>query len=698
MKASRNHPALGLLPLLFGVLAFFCVIGPRALDPQNIAWLEQGDPATHYLGWEYFRHSPWTFPLGLNPFYGVELGSSIIFSDSNPLLALLFKPFNAWLPATFQYFGLWLLACFVLQAWFGWKLLGLMTGNPLIRLLGTGLLVVSPPMFLRMGGHPSLSGHFLILAALYLALLPNLYRRRLAWGALLAVTAMVHAYLLAMVALIWVADLLGKTFSQQLTRRQGLLEGVLLFAVVSACCWQAGYFTIADGAQSGGFGLYRMNLLSPFDPAGWSFILPDLPKASGDYEGFNYAGLGVLLLVPLALMAWLRNPQPLKDELRIRRWLLLALIGLSLFALSNQIGVGAHTFSYPLPKIVTNLANIFRASGRMFWPVLYALILMVMFLLVRGYRPRIVVALLALALTIQIVDTRNGWLGLRQSKMMTPSAEWATPMRDPFWASAAAHYLNVRSLMPQNQSEHWQVIADFAATHGLKTDAVYLGRMSSKALEQARKKAQRMLESGQYDADSLYILDDTVLTDAAKSVNSETDLLTRVDGLVVLAPGWKRCSQCLSMPDEGRQMSLLALTRPGQALTFNYTTRQLASGWSTPESWGTWTAGQQVQIDVRVTPEARSIVLDVMAFVLPQHPAQRVIVSVNGEQVLTTQLVQLQDNHLDIPITAAIRQHLADTDRLTIELQLPDAISPQQLGLNDDSRVLGLGLKRLTVN
>lgn len=698
MKASPNHPALGVLPLLLGVLAFFCVIGPQALDPQNIAWLEQGDPATHYLGWEYFRHSPWTFPLGLNPSYGLELGSSIIFSDSNPLLALLFKPFNAWLPATFQYFGLWLLACFVLQAWFAWKLLGLMTGNPLIRLLGTGLLVVSPPMFLRTGGHLSLSGHFLILAALYLALLPNLSRRRLAWGALLAVTAMVHAYLLAMVALIWVADLLGKTFSQQLTRRQGLLEGVSLFAVVSVCCWQAGYFAIADGGQSGGFGLYRMNLLSPLDPAGWSFILPDLPKASGDYEGFNYPGLGVLLLVPLALIALLRNRQPLKDELRVRPWLLLALIGLSLFALSNQIGVGAHTFSYPLPKIALKLANIFRASGRMFWPVLYALILMVMFLLVRGYRPRIVVALLALALTIQIVDTRNGWMGLRNSKMMTPAAEWPTPMRDPFWVSAAAHYPNVRSLMPQNQSERWQVIADFAATHGLKTDAVYLGRMSSTALDQARQKTQHMLESGQYDADSLYILDDSVLADAARYVNSETDLLTRVDGLVVLAPGWKRCSQCLSVPDEGRRMSSLALMRPGQALIFNYSARQLTSGWSTPENWGTWSAGQQAQVDLRVSPEARSIALEVMAFVLPQHPAQRVIVSLNGEQVLSTRLVQHQDNHLEIPISPAIRQHLADNDRLTIELQLPDAISPEQLGINDDSRVMALGLKRLTVN
>ncbi|VVM38734.1 DUF6311 domain-containing protein [Pseudomonas fluorescens] len=698
MKDSAKHPALGVLPLLLGVLAFFCVIGPQALDPQNIAWLEQGDPATHYLGWAYFRHSPWTFPLGLNPFYGLELGSSIIFSDSNPLLALLFKPFNAWLPATFQYFGLWLLACFVLQAWFAWKLLGLITTNPLVRLLGTGLLVFSPPMFLRMGGHLSLAGHFLILAALYLALLPKLHRRRLAWGTLLAVTAMVHAYLLAMVALIWVADLLGKTFSQQLTRRQSLLEGMLLFAVVSLCCWQTGYFAIADGVKSGGFGLYRMNLLSPFDPAGWSLILPNLPKASGDYEGFNYLGLGVLLLVPVAIIAWLRNRQPLQIQLRARPWLLAALIALWVFALSNQIGFGAQTFSYPLPKIAIGLANVFRASGRMFWPVLYVLTLLVIFLLVRGFRPRTVIALLALALAIQIVDTRNGWMGLRQSKMLAPSAEWATPMRDPFWANAAAHYPKIRSLMPQNQSERWQDIAAFAATHGMKTDAVYMGRMSSKALEQARQKTQRMLESGQYDTDSLYILDDSVLVDAAKNVDSETDLLTRVDGLVVLAPGWKRCSQCLSMPDEGRRMSWLALSRPGQVMTFNHTTRQLTSGWSTPESWGTWSAGQRAQIDLRLTPEARSIVLDALAFVYPQHPAQRVIVSLNGEQVLTTRLTQLQDNHLEIPIPATIRQQLADNDRLTIELQLPDAISPEQMGLNDDSRVMGLGLKHLTVN
>lgn len=697
MSVSREHPVLSLLPLLLGVLVFFVVIGPQALDPQNIAWLEQGDPATHYLGWEFFRHSPWTFPVGLNPFYGLELGSSIIFSDSNPLLALLFKPFSVWLPETFQYFGLWLLACFVLQAWFGWKLLGLMTDNPLIRLLGTGLLVFSPPMFLRMGGHLSLAGHFLILAALYLTLMPNLNRRRLAWGSLLAVTSLVHAYLLAMVALIWVADLVGKSFSRQLNRRQALIEAVTVFALVSLCCWQAGYFAIADGAASGGFGLYRMNLLSPIDPAGWSLILPSLPKASGDYEGFNYLGLGVLLLLPLALISWLKNRQSLRGALRFRPWLLLALLGLWLFALSNQIGIGALTIGYPLPKKLIELSNIFRASGRMFWPVFYALYLALIFLVVRGFRPRIAITLLTLALLIQVADTRNGWMGLRQAKMVTSASAWASPMRDPFWDSAAARYQNVRNLMPQNQADRWQMIAAFAAAHDLKTDAVYLGRMSTNALTRAQQHAANMLESGRYDTDSLYFLDDAVLSEAAKSINSDTDLLTRVDGLAVLAPGWKRCGECLPMQDEGRRMSLLPVTSVGQTLTFNHQTRQLADGWAAPESWGTWSEGRQAHIVLRVQPPARLIVIDALAFVQPGQPNQRVIVSLNGEQVLSTRLTQLQGNRLEIPITAAIHQRLKDDDRLNIELQLPDAISPRELGINDDSRIMGLGLKSLTV-
>lgn len=697
MKVSAKHWALAFLPLLMGVLAFFMVIGPRALDPQNIAWLENGDPATHYLGWVFFRHAPWSFPLGLNQSYGLELGSAVIFSDSNPLLAFLFKPFDSWLPETFQYFGIWLLACFVLQAWFAWKLMGLLTPNVALRLLGTGLFLFSPPMFLRMGGHLSLAGHFLILAALYLALHPGVQKRRLAWGALLAATALVHAYLLAMVALIWIADLVGRTRKGQLSWSTALIEGVLLFLLVSLCCWQAGYFSVGDGTVSGGFGVYRMNLLAPIDANGWSSLLPNLPEASGDYEGFNYLGAGTLLLAVCAGIALLRGQTNVGNAVRNLPILLLALIGLLLFALSNEIGLGLLNLHYPLPNKIVQLANIFRASGRMFWPVFYVIVFVVIYLVVRGNRTRTAVCLLAVALGVQIVDTHAGWVGLRQSRMMAPASEWSSPLRDPFWTSAAAHYANIRALPPQNQSDTWLPLANYAASSGLKTDAVYLGRMSSTALEQARKKTRQMLETGQYDPDSLYILDENAMLDAVKTINSETDLLARIDGLVVLAPGWKPCTQCLAVPDEAHSMQLVPLIKVGQQQRFNYKTHHLTQGWGAPETWGTWSAGVDADILLRVPPEARTVVIEALAFVPPPHLGQTVAFSINGVQALTTRLTTLQGNHIEIPLTAAIHAAIASDKLMRIHVQLPDAISPKQLGLGDDQRVMALGLKSLSV-
>ena len=80
----------------------------------------QDDPATHFLGWHFFRNEPWHLPLGLNWAYGMEMSSSIVYTDSIPLLALIFKPFSNYLPTLFQYTGLWILICFALQGTFGW--------------------------------------------------------------------------------------------------------------------------------------------------------------------------------------------------------------------------------------------------------------------------------------------------------------------------------------------------------------------------------------------------------------------------------------------------------------------------------------------------------------------------------------------------------------------------------------------------
>ncbi|MBT2340893.1 MULTISPECIES: DUF6311 domain-containing protein [Pseudomonas] len=682
-----------LLPVLLGVLAFFLVIGPRVLDPTNIAWLGEGDAATHYMGWAFFRHSPWTFPLGMNPSYGLELGNGIIFSDSNPLLALMFKPFNAWLPETFQYFGFWLLACFVLQAWFAWKLMGLLSPSVWIRLLGTGLFVFSPPMFLRMGGHLSLSGHFLILAALYLGLRPGLEKRRLAWGALLAATALVHAYLLAMVALIWLADLADRSRKGCLPRRSAWIELIGVFLLVAFCCWQAGYFSVGGGTVAGGYGLYRLNVMSLVNPSGWSHILRDMPQGPGDYEGFNYLGLGVLMLAICAGVAWLQGNTGFTKTVRHRRWLLLALIGLTLFSLTNSPGIGMVNLHYWLPGPLEKAANVFRAAGRMFWPVFYILVFTIIFLVVRGNKPRTVGCLLVMALFVQILDTRAGWAGLRMSRMVPVASSWPTPMKDPFWASAANHYSKVRALMPGNQPDNWLLTSQYALNHRLKTDSVYLGRMGTREIERAQQHADQMLATGQYEADSLYILDSRATLQAAKTINRQTDLLSRIDGFVVLAPGWKSCAQCRPVEDENLDVQVKA----GERQVFNRPNAMLVSGWGRVEDWGIWSEGTEAEMVLRVPTEARSITIEAAAFVQTVHPSQRVEVSINGIAALSTQFNRLQDNTLELPLTPTVRKAMGADGQVRVHFHLPDAVSPKALGLGGDERVMGLGLKSLMV-
>ena len=77
---------------LFLLISFFClagVIGIENISFKNTEWLHDGnESAAEQLAWYFFRNDIWRFPLGVNPNYGEELSSSIVFSDSIPILAL----------------------------------------------------------------------------------------------------------------------------------------------------------------------------------------------------------------------------------------------------------------------------------------------------------------------------------------------------------------------------------------------------------------------------------------------------------------------------------------------------------------------------------------------------------------------------------------------------------------------------------
>jgi len=174
LNGLNHQPKLEIkdvIPIFLGILCFAIVCGFNATNPLNEEWLFGGGDATqHYLGWLFFRNSPWAWPPGLNPMYGIGLNNSIVFTDSIPLLAIPFKALSPILPNTFQYLGMWAFLCFILQAWFAWKLVSLFSRDLLICAMCTGLFIFSVPMLSLFPENPGLGSLFLVLAALYLSL------------------------------------------------------------------------------------------------------------------------------------------------------------------------------------------------------------------------------------------------------------------------------------------------------------------------------------------------------------------------------------------------------------------------------------------------------------------------------------------------------------------------------------------------
>src|SRR5688572_24886487 len=71
--------------------------GARTINPLNADWLS-GDWLQHWTGFLFFKQEAWTFPLGKLTSLPYPIGTSIGFTDSNPLVAFALKPFAPLLP------------------------------------------------------------------------------------------------------------------------------------------------------------------------------------------------------------------------------------------------------------------------------------------------------------------------------------------------------------------------------------------------------------------------------------------------------------------------------------------------------------------------------------------------------------------------------------------------------------------------
>ena len=694
LKSKLNWQLL--VPLLVGVIAFLAVVGPRALDPTNIFWLYGGfDPTQHYLGWAIFREGPWTFPIGLNSNFGMEYSNAIVFSDSIPLYAFLFKPFSIWLPDTFQYLGLWTLTCFVLQAWFAWKLVGLISNSALIRLFSTAILVFAPPMMYRIGVHTALVGHFLILAALYLIFSSRNKNRALSWILLICAAALVHFYLLAMVLCLWMASLLDRIFSRdiQLNMIDALKQIAAVFAILLLVMWQAGYFSVQAGAASaGGYGIFHLNLFSPIDSRGWSYLLKPIPMEVDD--GYSYFGLGGLFLVCSAVLITVVKRIKLRQTFISHRWLIAALLGMCLFAITNSISAGIHNYTFPLPEKVFQIASYLRASGRMFWPAYYCLFLLTVYCIIRGVKTKTAITIIGIACVLQVLDTSAGWLPLRERLMLGKASEFKLPFVNPFWSSAPKHYSNLVILPVMNAPNHWDLYTSYAAQNHMATNAAFLARVDDRKIAYANEKNKNALETGRLDPKSLYLIQSWKQFPTVIRFDPKVDLLAKIDDFIVLAPGWNICKSCPPVAEKYHLTRLAPITKINERIYFSQKAdgrrEFLLSGWYPyGEAWGTWSDSDNAKLMLPVpTGKPQYLELEGRALINGNHPAQEMEIWIDGALQETFVLKQFEGNHVRISLPQAVLKK----EYFLLEMRFPSRVSPKSIGMGLDDRMLGFGL------
>ena len=696
-----NSFAYGVLaPILFGIGAFFLVIGPYALDPNNIAWLTTGDDiAQHYLGAVFYRYGPWTMPVGLNPNFGIEISSSIVFSDSIPIMAFILKTFSSWLGEPFQYFGIWILICFLLQAVLAWMLIGLFCKDNLTRIFGAGLFVFSPPMLYRLGAHTSLASHFLILAALYLVLRQENKHRIFLWMLILGLSSLTAFYLFVMVMGLWIANILDKSIiSKLLSIKQVIVEICIIFSILFFLFWQAGYFAIEPASSvEWGFGFFRMNLLAIFNPMGWSYLIDSLylNPNTYEYEGFNYLGLGVIGL--LLLVLWKKGLPTKLIITGCQNYLFfcICLLGFTLFSISQNIGIGPVNLNLEIPDSLHTTASVLRASGRLFWPVWYVIVLVIIRTALSSFSQREALGILILVLVIQVADTSIKWLPIRHQFMANKSNQFQSPLTNIFWKGVPEHYQQIIRRPIEGWPPDWQILASYAGANRMATDSVYLARVNYKKLQPLNIAFLNAIENENLDSHSLYVVSNTLAVPILEKINKDRDLFARIDNQNVLAPGWLKCADC-NLVDTNLYITKLAPRFfKGEKITFSSAFPKndlvLTYGWwGWPEDWGIWAVGNDAIMNLLIPSDnPNKLIVYVRAFVSPTHPMQNLELFVNDVLINKYSFNLAEHNRIEFPISAEMKKQ----GYLSIRFHFLNPIQPIAIGLGNDSRALAVGLE-----
>ena len=444
IKLIRDSRLLLAAGAVIGALIFIAIYGIKILNFTYDAWLFGGDIdlKQHYVGWCHYRTSDWGFPIGMIDSLSAPHDMSVIYTDSIPLFAVIFKIFEAYLPVHFQYFGLFGILSFALTGAISAMLMHRFIDNIYLCMLTVPFFVASFPIIQRMYYHSALGAHWIILLAFLFYVydsertLPE--TRIIEWSVLGFLCVSIHSYYLPMVGMVLLADVVTRAISfprnefsrDKVIRRGSLLEsclplvGFCLAAILNLAL--LGGFAGNTSPFGEGLGTFGSNMNTFLNPLTYGRILPKQPLYYDfQYEGYAYLGAGILALslvadvgIVLGFISRRKNSELLEWDLdandcpggELKPFLLIiTVLGLISF-LSATLPLlawgSAKVVNLPYPKWVIKFLGIFRSNGRFIWVAMYILIMAVLILVYRFFRRNtfIAAAVIAAGLVIQAID------------------------------------------------------------------------------------------------------------------------------------------------------------------------------------------------------------------------------------------------------------------------------------------------------
>lgn len=510
---TRNTKSL--LPFLFGAtlgaVLFIAVFGFAVVDPANTDWIfaDPDDSAQHYLGWVFYRKTPWTFPLCLTDGLSSDGPVSCMFTDSIPLLAVIFKILSPVLPDTFQYLGLWGVICFALNGGCGAVLLHRIKPSLPFTAVGSVFYSAFIPSIARITHHNSLGAIWLIIIPMILCLDCERPRNWLKWAAVCALAVAVHVYFVPMIFMV-----MGGYAIILIFRLKQLRNAIITFAssvaTVVLSMWTFGAFYGKGSYADSGFGLFSANLNTFVNSMGYSRVLPALASFDGQGEGFGFLGLGMLLCVAAALVSAVLLHKKVHDALRAHAAETAAFIAVfavsMLWAVSSRITFGCHVIAdIPLPHLVLSCLSVFRASGRFIWLPCLLIVTAALSAVAYSWKKYSAVAA-AVCLTLQLWDILP-WCTDTHRYYRDRSDNWALGAQQ--WDTLSQGTSEIVFLpLPADHLAYMQLYFDFARLadkHGLSLSSFYLARSDMSSVSAYAGEQYDLLCNGSGSADKLYV-------------------------------------------------------------------------------------------------------------------------------------------------------------------------------------------------